>query len=305
MKSLADHLPFQGKTCFIITPISSDNSEIRYKAYGLIETVIRPVLAEMGFKALDPLEIASSGSITNHIITELINADLVIANLTGPNPNVMYELAVRHAANKPVVTLAEHGTIIPFDIYAERTLRYTDSIAGGEPIKRDLPRAIEAAMNTKYQDNPIYRAIQRDLLAKDVKNESFEHYVLKALDSLLAFNHYQEEYNFHNKTILPQTYILTIHKMENASIEIDDLIKNIFNWSPIIISYDVIKREKDTAMIQLTSSYVKNEIELFITNQLRDNYSFSINHSPINIKMVSGYHNLFGNPFKDWLGRLD
>jgi hypothetical protein len=58
------------------------------------------------------LDIASPGSITDYIINQLIDADLMVANLTGPNPNVLYELAVRHAANKPIVTLAEHNTVM-------------------------------------------------------------------------------------------------------------------------------------------------------------------------------------------------
>lgn len=301
MNSSSYQPPFEGKTCFIITPISNENSEIRSKAYGLIDAVIRPVLSELGFKSRDPLEIANPGSITNHIITELINVDLVIANLTGPNPNVMYELAVRHAANKPVVTLAEHGTVIPFDIYAERTLRYFDSISGGEPIKKELHRAIEASMNTKDQDNPIYRAIQRDLLAKEVKNEGFENYVLKALDSLLNFNRQQEEFDFHNKTIFPQEFVLKVQRLDNSTI--DDLIKNIFNWSPIITSYDVLKKDTDNAEIQLSSQYTKSEIELFISNQLRNKYSFSMNYSPFNIKLGSHHLALSGIDFNALLNR--
>jgi hypothetical protein len=292
-----DMVSFEGKSCFIITPISSEGSVIRIKAYSLIDTVIRPILTEMGFTVIDPLEIASPGSITNQIINELINSDLVIANLTGLNPNVMYELAVRHAANKPIVTLAEQDTVIPFDILAERTLKYFDSLSGAEPIKNNLRRAIVAAMKTKGQDNPIYRAIQRDLLAKEVKNEGFENYVLKALDSLLDFNRQKDEYENFNKTILPWTINLEVTRLENSNASIDDLIKNVHNWSPIILSYDLIKKDEESAWLQLDTSYSKSEVDLFIANQLRGNFSFSINYSPVNLNRSLNNYNLMKSHF--------
>jgi len=294
MEQSSDQSPFHGKSCFIITPISDEGSEIRIKAYGLINTVIRPILTEMGFNVKEPLEIASPGSITNHIINQLIDSDLVVANLTGPNSNVMYELAVRHAANKPVVTLAEHSTVIPFDIYAERTIRYFDSIAGGEPLKQPLRLAIEAAMMVQDQDNPINRAIQRELLTKEIKNNGFESYVLNALDSLLQFAN--KTFRDLNKPLIPLDFILEIKIMETSDREIDDLLKSIVFWSPIILSYEIISKEVDNARVRLSSSYSQSEVDLFVSNQLRDKFSYSINILPLGLRLGTGYFNIMGNP---------
>jgi len=301
MDQSPEHSPFHDKTCFIITPISDESSEIRIKAYGLINAVIRPILTEMGFNVKEPLEIASPGSITNHIINQLIDADLVVANLTGPNPNVMYELAVRHATNKPVVTLAEHNTIIPFDIYAERTIRYFDSIAGGEPIKQPLRLAIEASMMVQDQDNPINRAIQRELLTKEIKNEGFESYVLNALDSLLQIAN--KTFSDFNKPLFPLDFILEIKKLENSDRDIEDLLKSIAFWSPIIFSYEIISRAEDNARIRLASSYSQSEVDLFISNQLRDKFSFSINKLPPGLRLDLGYLNIMGNPIDVLINR--
>ena len=92
----------QEKKCFIITPIGNENSDTFRKAKGVIESVIKPVLKGYGFDDIKPAyEINVSGMINTQIINRIIDDDLVVANLTGhdnigPNPNVMYELCLRH-----------------------------------------------------------------------------------------------------------------------------------------------------------------------------------------------------------------
>lgn len=80
----------EGKKCFIITPIGDEESSTFRKARGVIESVIKPLLNEYGFDDVRPAyEINMSGTINTQIINGIIESDLVIANLTGNNPNVM------------------------------------------------------------------------------------------------------------------------------------------------------------------------------------------------------------------------
>jgi hypothetical protein len=174
----------KNKTCFIITPLGSDNSETRRKADGLISAVVRPVLIELGFKAVAPHEIDLSGSITNHIITHLLEDELVIANLTELNPNVMYELAVRHAKRLPVVCLIQNGTTLPFDIAADRALFYDNDMAGVENLKPRLIKAINSVLEENEIDNPIYRAVKDNIMREVVAKGTTDEYMLNKLEEL-------------------------------------------------------------------------------------------------------------------------
>ncbi len=146
------------KRCFIITPIGEPESEIRKKTDGVISAVIRPIVEQFGYDLICPHEIAKNGSITQQVIEEILNDDLVIANLTGLNANVMYELAIRHATRKPVITISEKNTKLPFDIATERTLFYEDNMSQVNILRQDLKKMIEEPSNSRESDNPIFRA---------------------------------------------------------------------------------------------------------------------------------------------------
>jgi len=163
----------QRKKCFIITPIGNESSDTFRKAKGVIESVIKPILDKHGFDDIKPAyEILESGMINNQIINRIINDDLVVANLTGNNPNVMYELAIRHAAAKPIIHICENGTILPFDIKDSRTIFYTDDMLGVQELNRGFENFVAGiSYSNEYKDNPIYNAMQMGILFHEMDSE--------------------------------------------------------------------------------------------------------------------------------------
>ena len=146
--------------CFVITPIGNEGSDIRKKAEGVISAVIEPVLDELGYETFIPHRMTNPGSITSQVIQHIIEDELVIANLTGLNANVMYELAVRHAIRKPIVCIAESGTKLPFDVATERSIFYDDCMNGVNSARDALAKMIAKAIDCEQEiNNPIYRAI--------------------------------------------------------------------------------------------------------------------------------------------------
>jgi hypothetical protein len=171
------------KTCFVITPIGDDGTPTRRAIDGLVDAVIEPTLRELGLSVVVAHRMPNPGSITNQVIELLLEADLVVANLTELNPNVMYELAVRHAARKPVVVVAERGTRLPFDVAAERTLMFDNDLMGGVELRSKLSAMAAAAVGDAEPDNPIYRG-QQALVMKEAKPGSVEHYMIERLGQI-------------------------------------------------------------------------------------------------------------------------
>ena len=110
------------KTCFIISSIGKEGSEVRAIADEKYELIFEPVLKELEYHVTRADKIASPGSISREIVEQLINSDLVVADVSDQNPNVFYELAIRNAVKKPVIVFKGVEQTMPFDIYDKRAI---------------------------------------------------------------------------------------------------------------------------------------------------------------------------------------
>lgn len=143
--------------CFIITPIGDDTDPIQRHIEGIIDAALRPALEDK-YDLVVAHRISEPGSITKQIITEIYSAKLVVANLTNRNPNVMYELALRHSLGKPVIMIAEKGTPLPSDIVMERTIFYQNDARGVIELRENIAAA-EKEIDYDKTESPIYNVL--------------------------------------------------------------------------------------------------------------------------------------------------
>ena len=133
------------KYCFVVSPIGEEGSEIRTNADKLLKYIINPVCQSCGLSVERVDQINNSDSITQTIIDKLLSADLVIADISGQNPNVFYEMGYRKCTGKPIIHLKCKGENLPFDVNTIRTFEYDltdlDSV---EAIKERLQQTISA-----------------------------------------------------------------------------------------------------------------------------------------------------------------
>jgi hypothetical protein len=110
------------KTCFFIGPIGFEGSEERKHSDLVLRQLVEPALrSDLTVVRAD--EIDDAGMITTQIIEYLSKSGLVVADLSFHNPNVFYELALRHACRKPVIHIIRKSDRVPFDISQSRMIQ--------------------------------------------------------------------------------------------------------------------------------------------------------------------------------------
>jgi len=157
--------PSENTLCFFIAPIGDPDTDVRKRSDQVLKHVVRPAAQACGFEARRADEISEPGIITTQIIQHIIDDAMVIADLTGKNPNVFYELAIRHALRKPYAQIIQKGDRIPFDVAAVRTIevdhRDLDSV---DAAKEELTRQMQSMRGKDRIDSPISVAVDLELL---------------------------------------------------------------------------------------------------------------------------------------------
>ncbi|SDN88686.1 hypothetical protein [Lentzea jiangxiensis] len=161
------------KECFYVCPIGPANSDTRKRSNQIFKHVIAATLEPLGYKVTRGDTIDQSGLITTQVIDKLLNSELVIADLTDHNPNVFYELAVRHAASKPFIHLMAEGQSIPFDIQGMRTVffNYQDLDSVYE-AKRQLVNMVEVIEDGAPVETPVTYTIDLQQLRQSDNSEA-------------------------------------------------------------------------------------------------------------------------------------
>lgn len=112
------------KKCFVIMPFSTSITCKEQEWTEIFETVIKPAIEKSGFDFICIRSQALIGNIIESIFDELNSADLVVADLTDRNPNVFYELGVRHVLRDHTILISQNLDDIPFDLRSYAILTY-------------------------------------------------------------------------------------------------------------------------------------------------------------------------------------
>jgi hypothetical protein len=110
------------KICFFVTPIGEPGSEQRRHSDFMLEYIIQPSVKEFGLTVIRADQMSKPGMIGKQIIEHILRARLVIADLSFHNPNVFYELCLRHTTRLPTVQVKREVDSIPFDLNQYRTI---------------------------------------------------------------------------------------------------------------------------------------------------------------------------------------
>lgn len=228
-----------GKSCFVIMPIGDQRfisgnltaDELRLRYTDLIKEALLKARPDLEVVRAD--EVASLGGITSDILTRLMQSDYVLADITYPNPNVYYELGIRHACRPGTILIRDvEGPQAPFDLADLRHITYVNTTTGlkklAENLKKQLDwidahsghpdnRFMELAKQSRYQypifNRPTYPSVIENVIKEQLLSLNFyKQNVLFAIEiagmtdreiefvtelSYLVINRTAERHNWH------------------------------------------------------------------------------------------------------------
>lgn len=168
------------RVCFFIAPIGSKGDETRKHSDAILTSYVEKALEsiEPKLKVVRADKIDQPGMISKQVIEYILKSRLVVADLSYLNPNVFYELALRHATGKPTVHIKRDEDKIPFDTNNFRTIEIKfgdkfDILAELETVRTTIAThartAIAAGSST---DNPILTYCPRHRFAPISEGET-------------------------------------------------------------------------------------------------------------------------------------
>lgn len=150
------------KICFYMTPIGEEGSDQRRHSDLFLSCVVEPAIETLGLKIVRADQIGKSGMIGAQIVEHVLRSRLVVVDLSFHNPNVFYELCLRHVSGLPTVHIIRQADKIPFDIAQCRTIEIDTTdiyslVPKLETHRSEIALHARQALENESQtaDNPI------------------------------------------------------------------------------------------------------------------------------------------------------
>lgn len=139
------------RDCFVIMPISDSSGYDSGHFLRVYEDIFKPACVGAGFNPVRADDVKQTNLIHLDILQRIIESPVAICDLSSRNPNVLFELGLRQAFDKPTVLVREVGTPDIFDIaplrYTQyrKELKYREVIEDQEAIKEAISATVESA----------------------------------------------------------------------------------------------------------------------------------------------------------------
>jgi SepF-like predicted cell division protein (DUF552 family) len=144
------------RKCFVIMPFSDSNTCTEAQWTEVFQEIIVPAVRQsrLGFECVRSQ--IRSGAFIKDILSELNEADVVIADLTDRNPNVFYELGVRHTLRNRTILISQALHHVPSDLRPYGVVLYDRTPTGIAGFKKEIRRVLkDLTENPERPDNPV------------------------------------------------------------------------------------------------------------------------------------------------------
>ena len=161
------------KECFVIMPISDNTNYPKGHFHRVYNFIIKPAVEIAGFKPVRADDIINTNYIALDIIKRIIESDMAICDLSSQNPNVLYELGIRQAFDKPITLIKDKSTSRIFDIQGFRDFEY-DMNLRIDNVQNEieaLAEIIESTYNAQKNDINSLISLLSIRPAKNIDNK--------------------------------------------------------------------------------------------------------------------------------------
>lgn len=156
------------REAFVLMPFAEELVDV-------YDYLISDGLTAAGYHVRRADDVLSQNNILADIVDGIVSSDLIVADLTGSNPNVYYELGIAHALNKKVILLAQDLDELPFDLRSYRVVLYSVHFSKMNKAKDELVvLATEAAKGELPFGNPVKDFYKDGLVRIDRPSERFD-----------------------------------------------------------------------------------------------------------------------------------
>lgn len=258
--------------CFVIMPISDPDGYDKGHFESVYKDIFAPAIEKAGYTPHRVDEDASSGLIQAKIIENLINAPMAICDLSTRNPNVLFELGIRQAYDKPVVLVQESGTERIFDINGISCIDYDPSL-----IYRSVLDSQEKIANAiqETEKNPQYNSLitalsipEAQYAKKDIDSAEIDTLMLRNIyDKLDSLNASIQMLKHQFSEDVPSFFLAHRSDAEEAFTRYEyenyvNLIRNIKKLENRIEEADCTEEEKEQAKRKIR--FFKRRLKRFI-----------------------------------------
>lgn len=237
--------------CGVVMPISAIDG-CPESHWVEVYSIIRDAISEAGFDGCLVSESDDSGIIHKRIINNLYNNPIVVCDVSGKNPNVMFELGMRLAFDKPTIIIKDSHTSYSFDtsviehLEYPRDLRFKSIIDFKKKLSAKIKATFESSTNDKNYTTFLKHFGEFKVANIEQKEVSSDTYIIEELKHMRkSINKLQTNYPHTDPLALRKynpdsEFILNIEVLTNDGLELesrDKLIGKLLLDVPFVNSY--------------------------------------------------------------------
>ena len=248
----SNELQEEQERCFVIMPISDQGDYPKGHFTKVYNQIFKPAIIAAGYESFRVDEDKISNPIINKIFDAVQNCTMALCDLSNRNPNVLYELGLRQAYDKPVVLVQDEKTPRIFDVSGINTVQYSSERLF-ENVMEAREKITDALISTRDgKVNSIVKIVQAESASMKTGEVSQEDRMEVMLSGIMS--EIKEIRNATDRNSYLKNYETTVYPEKLT------FIGDTNNFKKLILDEDGVNKCKERFLVKLKESVTFKEI---------------------------------------------